>query len=109
MKYVFSEVDIGNFSLAESDCIHPCLLKNNSNDILKALVFLNSEEKFLYIHGFLGTGKRQYVNYICNYLAKDVIKLEYFCKESTVCDDILISFTDYLEANSITKNNNINA
>lgn len=109
MNYKFTEIEFENFSLEESESIHPCLLKNNNNEFVKALEFLKSDEKFLYIHGFLGTGKRQFVNYVCEYLAEDVIKLEYFCKESTVCDDILISFTDYLEANVVKKNSNLNA
>ena len=71
--------------------------------------FLASEDKFLHIHGFLGTGKRQFVNYLCDYLEKEVIKLEYYCKESTVCDDILLKFTDVIDALSISKSISINA
>ena len=112
MRYKFTDeiVDNENFILEESDKIHPCLLKNNRNDIIKALEFLSSDEKFLYLHGFLGTGKRQFVEYICEYLSNEVIKLEYFCKEATVCDDILLSFTDLIEKSFSFRNfNNNNA
>ena len=63
----------------------------------KVMNFINSKEKFLYIHGFMGTGKRQFINYICEFLNKDVILLEFFCKEATVCDDILLIFNNILE------------
>ncbi len=108
-KYTNISVEDNNFKLEESDKIHPCLLKNNYNDIKRALEFLNSDNKFLYIHGFLGTGKRQFVNYICEYLSKDVVKLEYYCKEATVCDDILLYFTNLLEESSTTKTLKFNA
>ena len=108
-KFLDNSTDTSEITLKESPVIHPCLLENNKNDIIKSLDFLASEEKFLYVHGFLGTGKRQFVNYLCEYLAKDVIKLEYYCKEATVCDDILLMFTDLIESLSISKSISINA
>ena len=69
----------------------------------------NSKEQFLYIHGFLGTGKRQFINYVTSFLQKDVLKLEYYCKESTVCDDILLSFIDTTEKTAQSKAVNLNA
>lgn len=111
MKYKFTDYIVGNkdFELVESEKIHPCLLKNNYNDILKALDFLASDEKLLYIHGFLGTGKRQFVNYVCDFLSHDVIKLEYYCKESTVCDDIFLTFSEQLEKITPNKTFNLNS
>ena len=105
MEYNFlsSDVDIENISLPESEKINSFLLKNNYADIIKAVDFFSTEGKLLYVHGFLGTGKRQFINYICEFLNKDVIKLEYYCKESTVCDDILLSFIDTIEKFSISK------
>ena len=102
-KFLSTEVDIENINLPESEKINPFLLKNNYADIIKAVDFLATDGKLLYVHGFLGTGKRQFVNYICDFLNKDVIKLEYYCKESTVCDDILLSFIDAIEKNAISK------
>lgn len=96
-KYTDISVIDNDFEPIKSSKITTCLLKNNRNDIIRTIDFFNSGEKFLYIHGFMGTGKRQFVNYVCEYLSKDVIKLEYYCKEATVCDDILLSFTDTLE------------
>ena len=85
------------------------MLKNNQEEIIKALDFFATEEKFLYVYGFMGSGKRQFINYLQEFLNDDVIVLEYFCKEATVCDDILLEFTRILEANAISKAVNINA
>lgn len=104
MDYKFlDDINTENISLPESSKINTFLLKNNYDDAVKALDFFTSDEKFLYIHGFLGTGKRQFINYISDFLNKEVIKLEYYCKPSTVCDDILLNFIDILEKNSLSK------
>ena len=108
-KFLDSGVDIDKISLPESDKINPFLLKNNYADIIKGIDFINSDDVLLYVHGFLGTGKRQYINYISEFLSKDVIKLEYYCKESTVCDDILLAFIDTIDKSAITKGVNLNA
>ncbi len=111
MKYEFlnSSIEKDNIILPNSDKINPFLLKNNYSEIIKAVDFIASEEKFLYLHGFLGTGKRQFLNYVCEFLNNDVIKLEYYCKESTVCDDILLAFSEIIDSQSISKAVNLNA
>lgn len=110
MTYQFlnNSIDINDIVLPNSDKIHPLLLKNDDADIKKALAFLATDEKFLYVHGFLGTGKRQFINYVADFLQKDVIKLEYYCKESTVCDDILLYFIDIIEKTALSKAVNLN-
>ena len=108
-KFLTETVDEENIILPESDKINPFLLKNNYADIMKAIDFIASKEQFLYIHGFLGTGKRQFINYVTDFLNNEVIKLEYYCKVSTVCDDILLAFIDTIEKNSISKAVNLNA
>jgi hypothetical protein len=77
--------------------------------MVKAIDFIDSEEKFLYVHGFLGTGKRQFINYLSEFLNPDVIKLEYYCKQGTVCDDILLSFCDVIDNLAISKIVNLNS
>ena len=108
-KFLDSAVDIENIVLPNSDKINPFLLKNNYADIIKGIDYINSDDVLLYVHGFLGTGKRQYINYISEFLSKDVIKLEYYCKESTVCDDILLGFIDTIDKSAISKVVNLNA
>lgn len=107
-QFLNNSIDINDVVLPNSDKIHPLLLKNDDADIKKALAFLATDEKFLYVHGFLGTGKRQFINYVADFLQKDVIKLEYYCKESTVCDDILLYFIDIIEKTALSKAVNLN-
>ena len=107
-QFLNTSIDIYDISLPNSEKIHPLLLKNDDAEIKKALAFLASGEKFLYVHGFLGTGKRQFINYVADFLQKDVIKLEYYCKESTVCDDILLYFIDIIEKTALSKAVNLN-
>ena len=111
MDYEFldSSIDRENIILPDSDKINPFLLKNNYAEVIKGVDFLASEEKFLYLHGFLGTGKRQFINYLTEFLSQDVIKLEYYCKEATVCDDILLAFIDTIDKHAISKAVNLNA
>ena len=111
MKYDFLDnvIEKDNIILPESDKINPFILKNSNSELIKALDFFATEEKFLYLHGFLGTGKRQFINYICEFLNKEVIKLEYYCKQATVCDDILLAFTNTIDNHSISKAINLNA
>lgn len=107
-KFLEDSVDIEDIVLPQSDKINPFLLKNNYSEIIKAVDFLSSKDTFMYVHGFLGTGKRQFINYISEFLNKDVIKLEYYCKASTVCDDILLSFINTIEKYTASKSANIN-
>lgn len=111
MDYNFlkDSIEKDNLVLPESTRIDKFLLKNNQEDIISAIDFLDSQEKFLYVHGFLGTGKRQFINYVTEFLDDDVIKLEYYCKEATVCDDILLKFSDLIDNLSISKAINLNA
>lgn len=109
MRFLKNTIENIENYLPDSDKINSCLLKNNENEIKSALEFLKNDEKFLYIHGFLGTGKRQFINYICEFLENDVIRLEYFCKESTVCDDILLNFLEIIKQSSDIKTVSINS
>ena len=105
MEYNFldSGLNIKDITLNDSDKINHYLLKNHNVDVMKALDFFADNGKLLYIHGFLGTGKRQFINYVLDFLDKDIITLKYFCKQATVCDDILLSFIDTIEKNALSK------
>ena len=103
MEYDFlnSSIERENLILPSSDKINQFLLKNNREEIIKAIDFFATNEKFLYVYGFLGAGKRQILSYVQEFLNDDAILLEYFCKEGTVCDDILLDFTKYVSVGSI--------
>ena len=96
-KFLDTSIDNDNLILLKSEKINPILIKNHRTEIIKAIDFIDSDEKFLYIHGFMGTGKRQFLNYLCEFVSSDVIKLEYYCKPATVCDDILLAFTEVID------------
>ena len=108
-KYLDEKINIENLTLSDSSKINHYLLKHNNAEIIKALKFFSGNEKLLYLHGFLGTGKRQFINYTIDFINKEVIKLKYICKPSTVCDDILLSFIEIVEQHSLSKAVNHNA
>ena len=100
-KFLDSNTDIKDIIYNNREKIDKFLFKHLSSEAEKAIDFFNTEGKLLYVHGFLGTGKRQFINYVSDFVNKDVIKLEYYCKSSTVCDDILLSFIDIIEKNAL--------
>lgn len=102
-KYLDSLYNKEELILPSSDKIDRFLLKNHYADVMKAIEFFKTDGRLLYIHGFLGTGKRQFINYVMDFLSSDAIVLEYYCKPSTVCDDILLSFIDVIEKGALAK------
>lgn len=72
--------------------INPFLLENNSAQIEKIYNFYKSNINLLYVNGFLGTGKAQIVDYTKSFLSAETIILKYNCFNSTVQDDLLLSF-----------------
>lgn len=70
------------------------LYENNLAQIKKIENFFKSNEKLLMISGFLGTGKKELLDKTLSFLNSDVIYLEYTCYETTILDDILLSFFD---------------
>ena len=108
-NFIDSNISLDDINLPNSKCINNFILKNNHSEIIKILDFLSSDKQLLHIHGFLGSGKRQIINYASEFLSKDVIKLEYYCKAATVCDDIVLYFINKIEKLIKYKNLNINA
>lgn len=72
--------------------IDPFLLENNANQIQKIYEFYKSNVNLLYVNGFLGTGKAKVVNYSLSFLSAETIILKYNCFNSTILDDMLLSF-----------------
>lgn len=76
----------------DSDKINKFLLENNCKQIEDIQNFLVSDTSLMLVNGFLGTGKGTVVNFACTLLKDDVIVLRYNCFETTILDDILLSF-----------------
>lgn len=72
--------------------INQFLLENNVAQIEKIYNFYKSNLNLLYVNGFLGTGKAQIVDYTTSFLSVETIILKYNCFNSTVLDDMLLSF-----------------
>ncbi len=94
MKYEFLNIflDSKELMVQSKKTINPFLLENNASQIQKIYEFYKGSEHLLYINGFIGTGKAEIVNYSTSFLATDTIILKYNCFNSTVLDDILLSF-----------------
>lgn len=94
MQYNFLNIFLDQKDLlvqTKSD-INPFLLENNSAQIEKIYNFYKSNVNLLYVNGFSGTGKAKIVDYSLAFLASETITLKYNCFNSTVLDDILLSF-----------------
>jgi tetratricopeptide (TPR) repeat protein len=68
------------------------LLENNKGQIESIAEFLHGSKPLLLVNGFMGTGKKFVVNHSLSDF--EGIVLEYNCFETTVLDDILLSFFD---------------
>lgn len=94
MQYQFLNIFLNQKELlAQSKtATDPLLLENNSVQIEKIYDFYKSNVNLLYVNGFLGTGKSKIIDYSLAFLSKETIVLKYNCFNSTVLDDILLSF-----------------
>lgn len=68
------------------------LLENNSAQLEKIYDFYGNDSDFLCVNGFLGTGKAEIIEYSRSFLSQEAIVLQYNCFESTILDDVLLSF-----------------
>ncbi|HIS37463.1 TPA: tetratricopeptide repeat protein [Candidatus Scatousia excrementigallinarum] len=76
----------------ENNIIDPFLLENNLSQIENIHLFLTSQKTMLLVNGFLGTGKTAVVNYALSFVSSSTAVLNYNCYETTILDDILLSF-----------------
>lgn len=78
----------------ESGLINQYLLENNINQIEGIQKFLCSTKPVLLVNGFLGTGKTKVVDHALSFLPETTVALRYNCYETSILDDILLSFFD---------------
>lgn len=83
-KKTFLNYIVGNIS--------PLVVENNLNQLMAMKDFFASNSSMLLMTGFLGVGKSTLVDYFLNFIAKETIVLKYNCYETTILDDMLLSF-----------------
>ena len=68
------------------------MLENSAKQIDLMYKFLGNSNPLLLINGFVGTGKTALVQHLLNFVSKDTVVLNYNCFETTILDDILLTF-----------------
>ena len=77
------------------DCIYNrFFLANNEKQIEKMCSFLKSDLNIFLISGFKGSGKSLLCNFISDFINPQVYVINYRCFETTILDDLLLSFFD---------------
>lgn len=96
MEYRFTDLDFDKKLLLSNEVsgINRFLLENNTKQVNAIYDFLSGQSKLLLINGFLGTGKTSVLEHTLNYISDDALILNYNCFETTILDDILLSFFD---------------
>ncbi len=92
MNTDFIENVINIKDLPKDTIKHLCLLENSEKQIGEICDFLQGDKKLCLINGFQGCGKTQVVNFITSKLNPDVYVIPYTCFETTILDDMLLSF-----------------
>lgn len=91
-KFLNPEIEKKDLYTQTSHPIEDLLLQNNKDQIERLFEFFEGSENFLFVNGFLGTGKYEVVDYSTSFLSEDTIVLSYNCFNATVLDDILLAF-----------------
>ena len=96
MEYNFTDTEFDKKLLLKNEIsgINPFLLENNAKQIETVFNFLNNKNSLLLVSGFMGTGKSSVVEHCLTALNKDSVVINYNCFETTILDDILLSFFD---------------
>lgn len=94
MQYKFLNffLDKKDILSLNNEMIDPILIENNAQQLDDIYEFYKNERPILYVNGFLGTGKVQLVNYSENFLSEETIVLKHNCFETTILDDIFLTF-----------------
>lgn len=94
MQYKFLNffLDKKDLLTLNNEMIDPILIENNEQQLNDVYEFYKNERPILYVNGFLGTGKVQLINYSTNFLSEDTIILKHNCFETTILDDIFLTF-----------------
>lgn len=88
----FLDSIINTKDLSKDYPVVPSLIENNEKQINQLSKFLMNDKKFALVGGFNGSGKSQVVDFVVRNLKEDVLVLHYTCFESTILDDMMLSF-----------------
>lgn len=92
LLFVDGKFDLKNLTKTELSGVNQFLLDNNKKQLEKIYNFYQSKTPLMLLNGFMGTGKTQIVEHSLKFLSQNSIILEYNCFETTILDDILLSF-----------------
>jgi len=92
VRFTDENFDIKSVAKTEDSGYNVFLIENSKKQLEKIFDFYNSESPLLLVSGFMGTGKTHVVDYSLSFLDKKVITLKYNCFETTILDDIMLSF-----------------
>ncbi|MBP3820375.1 hypothetical protein J6G99_01865 [bacterium] len=101
MTGIFIENQINVKNISKDSSFEPCLIENNERQIREICNFLQSDKNILLINGFLGSGKTLLTNFVSTYFCPDVLVIKYTCFETTVLDDMLLSFFETFRAYTV--------
>ena len=89
-KFLNQKINIKD--LTPDSPYNPYLIGNNEKQVSQICDFLQNNKKLLLLNGFAGTGKGEILNYVTSHLNPDVVFIKYMCLETTILDDMLLSF-----------------
>ena len=89
-NYIEQKINIKD--LTSDSPYSPYLIGNNEKQIEQICDFLQNDKKLLLLNGFAGSGKGEILNYTASHLNENVVLIKYMCLETTILDDMLLSF-----------------
>lgn len=92
MKFIENITDKKTFLNFQGAKINPIVAENNLNQFMTMKEFFASDSFMLLVNGFLGVGKSTVVEHFTNFLTEETLVLKYNCYETTILDDMLLSF-----------------
>jgi len=92
MRTDFIEKQIEIKDIPKDSPFDLCLIENCNKQISQIGEFLQDDKKLLLLNGFKGSGKSEIVDFVSMNFAPEVLTLRYNCLETTILDDMLLSF-----------------
>ena len=99
MRLEFIEKPINIREIPKEFPVDMCFVENNESQISQICDFLLSDDNLLFVNGYKGSGKSQVVNFTVGYsFNTEALVLRYNCLETTILDDMLLSFFETFRA-----------